>query len=100
MAMIINGVDVINCKFLEMPYINSDIYCRLGLLDLKNTQEALLCKNCPNCYYKQLQFLSQKCKQLEYKVEELVHATDKIIADTTEILKPYVLDTTEIKDAE
>lgn len=59
-AMIINGVDVINCKFLEMPYVNPDIYCRLGLLDLKNTQEALQCKNCPNCYYKQLKKLEDK----------------------------------------
>lgn len=83
--IIINGVDVLKCehyqykslKDCEMRYPESGD-CEIGLLNYLfdgNLNMEKLCKDNPNCYYKQLARKTAECEELK---KEIINKNEKI----------------------
>ena len=78
--IIIDGVDVSGCKCF---YINAS---HPELQECINPYCKDLCKNNPNCYYKQLKRKEQECEELKNeRTIDLVKQLDQLKACLTEI---------------
>ena len=85
--IIIDGVDVRNCKF----FLPSDKYC--GGVD-STVVWSLSCEDYPNCYYKQLSGKAQECEELKAEkevIKKYLGISDKSIMQRLEELTEYKL---------
>ena len=103
--MIIDGVNVWNCKHydLENNYCDQSYLGEGGLL--KNTKNPKRCEGSPNCYFKQLKRLQETLKHTENgrkakanklkRIEEIVtHCiqggfTDEFVQEIFDICREY-----------
>lgn len=56
---IVDGIDIIECQYFDLSE-NYECYCN-----------HRACKDCPNCYYKQLKRKEQECERLKEENEKL-----------------------------
>ena len=81
--ILIDGIDVSGCEFLitntdkqMCRCIKSDLFG--GIEFVKNAKNGI-CKDNPNCYYKQLKRKEQECEELTSKCSQLEEKLQKYI---------------------
>ena len=84
--IIIDGVNVAGCEFAVKPINDNRIKCHCvkGLLQINKMYEQPmngLCKDNPNCYYKQLKRLEQENKELKEKIIKLSEEKGHLIVE-------------------
>ncbi len=67
--IIINGVNISECKYRRDGIFTSDDYCRLYEL---HEYDHIDCKDNPNCYFKRLKRKEQECEEINLTNERLV----------------------------
>lgn len=65
--IIIDGVDVSRCEFLQQEDIDLDYTC---YAEEGYQSGEICCSACPNCYYKQLKRKEQECEELKKIINE------------------------------
>lgn len=74
--IIIDGVDVSECRYFEVKRYNDDIFCRKFALPCDLGQEP-----CTSCYYKQLARKTEECENNKIAYQNELNIYDKACAD-------------------
>lgn len=82
---VIDGVDVSGCKYLYIVYPDNKFNNKSGCYaESERCVKMTRCKNCPNCYYKQLKRKEQECEKLKQtltEIKEIAKNTIKNVSD-------------------
>lgn len=78
--IMIDGVDVTKCRFYKAGI------CILSYAFVEEGYNCIICEDCPNCYYKQLQRAKDECIRLgNERTSDLVQQLQRKTAECEEL---------------